>query len=144
MKAYIITEGDYSDYHIIGVYSTKELAENANTLFDGCIEEFELDKTYDIPVGYKPFDVRMDKDGNNAEAKSYGCSSEESLNRHVKTRCYFYTRNAWNYKRKLEDCEHFFCQCIAKDETTAIKIANEKRGIMLAMNIKESEQLEAK
>ena len=26
---YVLIEGDYSDYHIIGVYSTKELAEEA-------------------------------------------------------------------------------------------------------------------
>ena len=30
---YVLTEGSYSDYHIVGVYSTKELAKEAQSLY---------------------------------------------------------------------------------------------------------------
>jgi hypothetical protein len=41
---YVLTEGDYSDYHIVGVYSTKELAKEAQSLYEHSqIEEYDLD-----------------------------------------------------------------------------------------------------
>ena len=46
-KIYVLTEGNYSDYHIVGVYSTPELAQEAQTLYpDSMIENYDLD---DIP-----------------------------------------------------------------------------------------------
>ena len=51
MTVYVVTEGSYSAYHIIGIYSTKEKAEKVklyhSTLYE-CpdIEEWEID---DIP-----------------------------------------------------------------------------------------------
>jgi len=33
MKIYIVSDGDYSDYHIIGIYSTREKAEYAKSLY---------------------------------------------------------------------------------------------------------------
>jgi hypothetical protein len=39
---YVLTEGDYSDYHIVGVYSTKELAKEAQSLYEySQIEEYD-------------------------------------------------------------------------------------------------------
>ncbi len=50
--AYVLTEGSYSDYHIIGVYSTKELAEEAKTLWpDSDVESFPLDDIPEHPPG---------------------------------------------------------------------------------------------
>jgi hypothetical protein len=50
--AYVLTEGDYSDYHIIGVYSTKELAEEAKTLWPySDVESFLLDNIPEHPPG---------------------------------------------------------------------------------------------
>jgi len=50
---YVVTDGEYSDYHIVGVYSTRELAERCQsaTLADN-IEEYELDA-----VGYSLYDA---------------------------------------------------------------------------------------
>ena len=57
---YILTEGDYSDYHIIGVYSTKELAEKAQFVYDdSMIEEFALDDVPDYPPGMKAWYVNI-------------------------------------------------------------------------------------
>ena len=50
--AYVLTEGDYSDYKIIGVYSTKELAEEAKLLWPYSeVEDFRLDHIPDHPPG---------------------------------------------------------------------------------------------
>ena len=50
--AYVLTEGDYSDYKIIGVYSTKELAEDAKLLWPYSeVEDFRLDHIPDHPPG---------------------------------------------------------------------------------------------
>mgnify|MGYP003674144367 FL=1 len=49
---YVLTEGSYSDYHIIGVYSTKELAKEAQSLYqDSQIEEYDLDHIPEHPPG---------------------------------------------------------------------------------------------
>ena len=50
--AYVLTKGEYSDYCIIGVYSTKELAEEAQTLWPySDVESFSLDHIPDHPPG---------------------------------------------------------------------------------------------
>jgi hypothetical protein len=55
---YILTAGDYSDYHIIGVYSTRELAEQAQFLYrDSQIEEYSLDNIPEHPPGMKAWEV---------------------------------------------------------------------------------------
>ena len=55
---YVLTEGSYSDYHIIGVYSTKELAEKAEFLYpDSEIEEYSLDNVSQYPPNMKAWCV---------------------------------------------------------------------------------------
>ena len=50
--AYVLTEGEYSDYHILGVYSTKELAEEAKSLWPySDVESFPLDDIPEHPPG---------------------------------------------------------------------------------------------
>jgi hypothetical protein len=46
---YVLTEGEYSDYHIVALFSTREKAEAAQILLpDSCVEEYELD-SLEIP-----------------------------------------------------------------------------------------------
>ena len=66
MKVYILTQGEYSDYHIVGVYSTKEKAQELcdamrtnGTLWDEPqVEEYEMDELTPtmgyIHIGYTP------------------------------------------------------------------------------------------
>lgn len=66
MKVYVVTQGEYSDYHIIGVYSTKEKAQElydamrkSGTYWDEPhIEDYELDELTPtagyVCVGYTP------------------------------------------------------------------------------------------
>lgn len=45
MRVYLVTEGSYADYRVLGVYSSEKLAEEAAKLLnsDNCIEDFDLD-----------------------------------------------------------------------------------------------------
>ena len=63
MKVYVLTRGEYSDYHIIGVYSTSEKAQEMcdamRTSWDEPqIEEYELDERNPsmgyVYIGYAP------------------------------------------------------------------------------------------
>lgn len=73
---YILTEGDYSDYHIVGVYSTKELAEKAQFVYkDSQIEEYALDDVPDYPPGMKGWYVNIN-DAKPDEPYSYQVTPE--------------------------------------------------------------------
>ena len=61
---YVVTEGYYSDYSILGVYSTKEKAEQfaakTRKYTDRHIEEYILDAGYDLAVkGWTVFQVPL-------------------------------------------------------------------------------------
>ena len=57
---YVLTEGSYSDYHIVGVYSTKELAKEAQSLYkDSQIEEYNMDHIPEHPPGMSAWFVRI-------------------------------------------------------------------------------------
>ena len=64
---YILTEGCYSDYHILGAYSTEELAKEAQSLYpDAEIEEYGLDYIPEHPPGMTAWTVIM-SDVNNGQ-----------------------------------------------------------------------------
>lgn len=119
MKVYILTKGEYSNYHIVAVFSTKEKAEECKILFTDEytdrieIEEYEIDKIPECPEGLLPFDVKMYIDTGEAEAhrKSLDCLEEKyELREDTKRKKYIY----WSG--------------FAKDEQHAIKIVSEKRS----------------
>jgi hypothetical protein len=115
-EIYVVTEGQWSDYSIVGVYSTKSLAERAAKVFNGSVETYELDE-YAAPLaqGKKVFFVRMHRDGEVIEAHPY--NSDHLLN--------------------ITDFDHWgnlITSVWAKDEQTAVKIANECRLQLVAMN----------
>ena len=118
---YIVTQGSYSDYHICGVFSDKELAEKYKQTFSNAqlydemrIEEWELNPfEAEIRKGYKPFFVRMGKDGNTQEvyeddstSEIYGFDIDNGLYNH----------------------------CFARNKRHAIKITNELRTRLIAEN----------
>ena len=112
---YILTEGSYSDYHVIGVYSTKELAEKAQFVYeDSQIEEYTLDDVPDYPPGMKGWYVNID-DAKPDELYSYQVSpdyatipSESEYNYH--------------YNKQTGYCVY----CWAVDQEHAEKIALDK------------------
>jgi len=133
-KAYVLTEGEYSDYHIIGVYSTRENAEaikkwllageSENSYFASLvdIEEYELDPCLDaIRQGLTAYQVHMKWDGDTEGVYSADdCYSREEV-LGVELMAY-----PWGIRGKV----------FARDEQHAVKIVNEKRAQMIAQGLK--------
>jgi len=127
---YILTEGDYSDYHIIGVYSTRELAQEAadagfvrvSVYSDYDIEEHNLDEN-SPPFGMKCWRVRMLRNGD-----TLGDVERGDIGGHGSMSDYIILTS----RRKLTDEAYFFMW--ARDEKHAVKIANERRAQLIANN----------
>jgi hypothetical protein len=152
MKVYVVTEGEYSDYHIVEIFTNKEKAELlAEPFYERRVEEFELDpETPDyIKRGYKIFFINMFEDGglpqNPDDFDVYEYSADRSswdLNkaRFVKHEYpYFHTGEKWRHGND-EDKPHngewvMEIDILAKDKKHAIKIANEKRVQLIGGNM---------
>jgi|SRR5579859_643252 len=116
-KIFVVTDGDYSDYHIVGVFSTQRKAREFNLRHQGNIEEFELDQGFDFyKNGWKNCCITFDKDGN-------------VVGKDIKdTYSYWSATNGPTANRYWRDQDHIYVNSImAPDEETAIKIASEKR-----------------
>jgi len=116
MKVYVVTTGQYSDYGITAICSTKEMGEYANLLYGdeaNGVDEWEVDELPKHPEGKLPFTVQM-KESGDSEVK------RESIG-YFKEKCEPYG-----------DDETFCFDVWAKDEQHAVKIANEKRVQLIA------------
>lgn len=121
---FIVTQGDYSDYRIRAVFSSRELAE---TYVSGMgkkydtpeIEEWALDAGEEfICQGYKVYDVCMDRDGNSkfdVELSSEVRSDQLAIDDDYYGKPFYQKFIIW-----------------AKSEKHAVKIANERRVQMIA------------
>ena len=120
---YIVTDGDYSDYHVVGVYSTEETAERARAIYNASgVEEYELDDLPDAPPGMVRWRVRMDRDGNTdfVDRISGGCANDDALD----------WSPGWLSGREPIPCVKY--EMWAVDEAHAVKIANERRTRLIA------------
>jgi len=118
-KVYIVTQGQYSAYHICAVWDTEQKAQayiNAFNEEEICdkmkIEEYDLN--HEDYSGKKFYEVRMKRNGDvvDIEQKTSHC-----------------------YNEKDEICRDILiCHIIAKDEKHAIKIVNERRAQLIAEN----------
>ena len=123
---FLVTRGDYSDYRVCAVFTEKALAEKYIDSFKGnSYDEFRIEKytlnpyQYELKHGYKPFFLRMTKDGNcteiNVKDSSFGFEDED-------------------IDVGIDVNKNMYISIFAKDETHAIKIANEKRVQLIAEN----------
>ena len=126
MKIYVITKGDYSDYHICGVSTDKEKAEKLARFFtdqwdDAKVEEYDTDRYELLSDNTKVYRVLFYENGNvhklTHESSDY-------------------------YDNKITELDPTYCSgatlsvyVSADDEISAIKIASEKRAKFLAEGI---------
>ena len=122
-KIYMVSTGCYSEYRVVGVYSTIEVAEYARRLFNSTneIEELTVDDLVDHPKDMTYWLCLMDIDGN---ARSVH-QTEPDFERDS-----FYFAAGLGWFAENQDCM-VFCMW-ARDEKHAVKIANEKRIILKA------------
>lgn len=129
MKVYVITEGDYSDYHIVGVTLDWKKAEAycrvaRSDLYAPEVEEFDTD-LFDSIESRKPYSVIMYNDGR-VEAEEFDFEySYEIAARHEVQRLGYNLDDNW------------IVHVLAEDEAHARKI-----GIDYIMQAKYMEQEE--
>ena len=121
MKIFIVTSGEYSDYHIDGVFTDKGLAMIFTQKFGGDIEEWDANPfSKELRAGYSPFLVRMLENGDVSKVE-------------VSTNSYRFIDGNTSWKPSWKDGQGNFCfYVLATDEKHAVKIANEKRTMILA------------
>ena len=115
---YVVTDGDYSDYHIRGMYSTLEKAEYAKKLLAARndVETFEIDAIVQAPKGMFFFRVGMDEKGECNFVELQNASYRPDFD--------------WQPYGGSSNLVVFYMW--ANDEKHAVKIANEKRACLLA------------
>jgi hypothetical protein len=133
---FVVEQGSYSDYGVVGVYTTKENADaiaakiNESDPYDeATVAEWPLDPGIDaLRSGLDKFSVLMLRDGAVEEVRKLddGWTFDISGGAHIWRRT-----QARAYKgRGIPDC--LSATVWAKDEKHAVKIANERRAEMIA------------
>jgi hypothetical protein len=118
---WVIEDGAYSDYRVVGVFSSRENAELIlGQLESGEIAEWPLDPAVDkVNAGLSKFCVHMLRDGTIRQSgpTEFAAAEAEYLNIHP---------NGHPSTKGLR------LYIFAEDEKHAIKIANEKRAMFIA------------
>lgn len=143
-KAYIVTKGDYSDYHIVGVFSSKKAADDfiepRNKDRGQWDDEYRLEiwpmNSWNPPL--QSYRVSMFKDGEvrrvqlvdpNLEDGELVCG--ESLTVLKSKRVGMDDLVTW---REAPHVPIMYLTIAARDKYHAVKIANEKRLMLIAEN----------
>ena len=133
---WVIEKGSYSDYRVVGVYSTKEGAELVCARINGeesyalaVVSEWPLDPGVKaINQGWSPFVVHMLRDGTtervwmDARDFEYALNDQPTIWRRSEAPAY--------QGKNILDC--LTARVFAKDSQHAIKIVNEYRTRMIA------------
>jgi hypothetical protein len=120
---YILTQGEYSDHHIIATYSTRELAEEAQRLcLCSEIEEYELDalKMPEHPPGHSAWGVNISLKTNTI-THAY---MEDVTNGHFEPGGIYHNTPEWTFKTKYDPL--YVVNCWARGKEHAEKIALDK------------------
>ena len=133
---WVIEKGSYSDYRVVGVYSTKEGAELVCARINGegsyepaTVAEWPLDPGVEaINQGLAPFTVWMLRDGTTEKCVQYDDDFEYTFNDSLTI---WRRSGAPAYRgQHVQDC--LTGRVFAKDSIHAIKIVNERRVQMIA------------
>lgn len=138
-SVWVIEKGEYSDYRVVGVFTSKENADDMAARINesetygepATVAEWPLDPAIrELRAGFQPYHVWMLRDGtvercDRTDVSTYDLASAS---------CELWRRSkAPAYKGKgIEDC--LKATVWAKDDKHAIKIVNEMRTEMIAMN----------
>ena len=116
LQVYVVTDGDYSDYRILGIYSSEAHAVHARAVYAAGneIEEYVLDAIPSSPPGLFAYGIAMDADGNGNPR--WGKAIQRLSNDN-------FTPDVHPYG----DDKHVYFKVWATDPTHALKIANEMR-----------------
>ena len=123
---YVISQGEYSDYGIVGIFSDRGMAECFINAFksEGSYDEMRIEENYvlnpfepQLRSGVKSYLVRMKIDGTVLECEHINSNRATSSD-----------------DDKFDVDGNLIQSVFAMDEQHAIKIVNEKRTQIIAMN----------
>lgn len=120
MRIYIVTKGNYSDYHIIAATMDYNLAESIKKKFDSYYNGARIEVFEDAELMMKPiWSLKFDREGN---VQQCVCNDEYATE-------YNYIDHGKCFKAGFGVLEMYVA---ADDEESAIKIGREKRAQYLA------------
>ncbi len=134
---WVIEKGSYSDYRVVGVYSTKEGAELVCKRINGAddysdraiVSEWPLDPGVEaINQGLSPFVVHMLRDGTTEKVWMDESDFEYTLNDQPT----IWRRSEAPAYRGKNAQDYITARVFAKDSQHAVKIVNEHRTRMIA------------
>ena len=150
-KVYLVTTGDYSDRDLAMMFCRHRNGafahDGTNGLGEHRITEMALDiEKPAIPAGYDTYEVAITMDGNASDAKVGAFPYDQYTAENA-------TTGSGDYKRQLKFVhgtnkrgyrnwprqniamkDHIIVWCIARDEKHAVKIASERRAVVVANN----------
>ncbi len=130
---YLVESGSYSDYHVVGVYSTRENAQLVAEKIGGDVAERPLDLAADeLRKGFTTWQVLMDRTG-----AAHLVRRQEFSDYRLDNEAHVWRKGTPMLPMNLPDC--LSVTCLARSERHAIKIANEKRTQMIAQGDWEEE-----
>lgn len=137
-KVYVVTSGCYSDYSIEAIFSTKENAQlyidkpSRQSSYYNDIEEFALDEYVNIyKRGYNIYEVEIYKDGEVLKVALIADNVKDIyIHSVLKAKQEDTFKPPSQRMRSVEIVMNVRVQ--ARDESHAIKIANEKRVMLIA------------
>lgn len=141
-KIYIITAGKYSDYHIVGVAESKEVADELLSKYNGLespsIEEYKINSKNDIlEIQNKNYYiVRMDREGNSDSEEWEGCYTD--IDKEIEL------SYLGRFSKIHPNTPAMIMYVWANNLTHAVKIANEKRVQMIASGLWDEKETELK
>lgn len=126
---WVVEEGEYSDYRVVGVFTSQANADLIASRVGGSVAEWPLDSAVaELNQGLKIFSVQMQKDGtvdrcNKQEFSACAVGSAGSVNMWRRSQARAYGKDV---------ADVMTASVWAKDEKHAIKIVNEHRAEFIA------------
>lgn len=131
---YIVTQGSYSDYHVVDVFDDKEMAQavvdsyNAGNPYDESrVEEYVLNSGPETgDTGLYPYCVWMERNGDTVRVEQGGREAPNWLTLARTGRTTYFPKGELSTSKIMETC------MFARNEEHAVKIANERRTMAIA------------
>jgi hypothetical protein len=145
-EIYLVTQGNYSDYGVRGVFTDKDLAKEYAAQISSKYEAARVDTRQIMteliaPIGYRGYTVSMDIDGNTDEVENDEVGDLNVDNSYPDMEFgptgLFVVENGKNYpvQEYITTGKYTFIINTDKGAEGAIKIANERRIRMIAENL---------
>jgi hypothetical protein len=129
-KVWVVEHGEYSDYRVVGVFSSEEKAQLiANAISGSIVNEWTMDPAVDeLRQGFHPFIVDMRQDGTVERCDKWEITPYEIAG------CVriWHRTQAPAYRDNPDKPDVLHAEVWAKDAEHAIKITNEHRTRMIA------------